>query len=62
MNMIIPTIENIKALAEFSSSKDAFDHFDLLKNKEIPSILPKFIKKDGEWIGFLPGDEGYEDV
>ena len=62
MNMIIPTIENIKTLAQFSSSKDAFDYFDSLKNEEIPPILPKFIKKDGDWIGFLPGDEGYEDA
>ena len=62
MNMIIPTIENIKALAQFSSSKDAFDYFDSLKDEEILPILPKFIKKDGNWIGFLPGDEGYDDV
>ena len=62
MNMIIPTIENIKALAQFSSSIDAFNYFDTLKDEEIPPILPKFIKKDGNWIGFLPGDEGYDDV
>ena len=62
MNMIIPTIENIKALAQFSLSKDAFDYFDSLKDEEIPPILPKFNKKDGNWIGFLPGDEGYDDV
>ena len=62
MNMIIPTIENIKALAQFSSSKDAFEYFDSLKDEAIPPILPKFIKKDGDWIGFLPGDEGYDDV
>ena len=41
---------------------DAFDYFDSLKDEEIPPILPKFIKKDGNWIGFLPGDEGYDDV
>jgi 8-oxo-dGTP pyrophosphatase MutT (NUDIX family) len=62
MNMIIPTIENIKALAKFSSSNDAFNYFDSLKDEEIPPILPKFIKKDGDWIGFLPGDEGYDNV
>ena len=62
MNMIIPTIENIKALVQFSSSKDAFNYFYSLKDEEIPPILPKFIKKDGNWIGFLPGDEGYDDV
>ena len=62
MNMIIPTIENIKALVQFSSSKDAFNYFDSLEDDEIPPILPKFIKKDGDWIGFLPGDEGYDNV
>jgi hypothetical protein len=33
-----------------------------LGNNAIPAILPKFIKRDGQWIGFLPGEEGYENV
>ena len=62
MNMILPTIKNIEKLAEFSSSTEAFSYFDGLGDNAIPPILPKFIKKDGEWVGFLPGEEGYENV
>ena len=62
MNMIIPTIKNIEKLAEFSSSTEAFDHFEGLGDNAIPPILPKFIKQDGKWIGFFPGEEGYENV
>ena len=62
MNMILPTIKNIEKLAEFSSSSEAFDHFEGLGENAIPPILPKFIKRDGEWIGFLPGEKGYENV
>jgi 8-oxo-dGTP pyrophosphatase MutT (NUDIX family) len=62
MNMILPTINNIEKLAEFSSSTEAFNYFNDLGNNAIPAILPKFIKRDGQWIGFLPGEEGYENV
>ena len=62
MNMILPTIKNIEKLAEFSSSSEAFDHFEGLGENAIPPILPKFIKRDGEWIGFLPGEKGYDNV
>jgi 8-oxo-dGTP pyrophosphatase MutT (NUDIX family) len=62
MNMILPTIKNIEKLAEFSSSEEAFNYFQGLGDNAIPPILPKFIKKDGEWIGFLPGEEGYDNA
>jgi hypothetical protein len=62
MNMILPTIKNIEKLAEFSSSEEAFNYFQGLGDNAIPPILPKFIKKNGEWIGFLPGEEGYDNV
>jgi hypothetical protein len=60
--MILPTIKNIEKLAEFSSSEESFNYFQGLGDNAIPPILPKFIKKDGEWIGFLPGEEGYNNV
>tara|TARA_A100000164_G_C21883365_1_gene761424 strand:+ start:57 stop:836 length:780 start_codon:yes stop_codon:yes gene_type:complete len=62
MKMIIPTIKNIEKLNEFSSSSEAFDHFESLGDNGITPILPKFIKKDGKWIGFLPGEKGYENA
>ena len=30
--------------------------------KDKPSILPKFFKENGSWVGLLPGDEGYNDA
>ena len=62
MNMILPTISNIEQLAEFSSAFEAFNYFEGLGNNAIKSILPKFVKQDGKWVGFLPGEEGYENV
>jgi hypothetical protein len=62
MNMILPTIKNIEKLAEFSSSTEAFSYFNNLGDNAILPILPKFIKRDGKWVGFLPGEEGYENV
>ena len=62
MNMILPTISNIEQLAEFSSAFEAFNYFKGLGNNAIKSILPKFVKQDGKWVGFLPGEEGYENV
>ena len=60
MNMLPPTIRNLEKLIEFHSSEGAFNYFKELGDNTIPAILPKFIKKDGQWIGFFPGDEGYE--
>ena len=62
MNMILPTISNIEQLAEFSSAFEAFNYFESLVNNANESILPKFVKQDGKWVGFLPGEEGYENV
>ena len=62
MNMILPTISNIEQLAEFSSAFEAFNYFEGLGNNAIESILPKFVKQDGKWIGCLPGEKGYENV
>ena len=62
MNMLPPTIQNIKKLDEFKSFDDAFNFFADIGNGNIPPILPKFIKKDGVWIGYYPGDEGYDEL
>ena len=60
-NMIMPTIKNLSLLLPYKTVADAFTG---LKNEvdNIQSILPKFFKRDGNWIGLLPDDEGYEDA
>ena len=62
MNMIMPTIKNLETLTQFSSREEAFNYFRELEDGAIKPILPKFIKKDGAWVGFLPGEDGYESV
>ena len=36
-------------------------HQKKLTNDDIPAILPKFFQENGNWVGLLPGDEGYDD-
>ena len=61
MQMIMPTIKNLQSCSEFTVAKDMLDSQKKLKNKDIPPILPKFFKENGNWVGLLPGDDGYED-
>ena len=62
MNMILPTIHTLTMLAVFSNSQEAFDDFNSKKDADIPAILPKFVKKDDEWLTFLPGEDGYAEA
>jgi len=62
MNMVMPTIKSLEDLAKFSSREEAFNNFKDLEDGAITPILPKFIKKDGAWIGFLPGDDEYDSL
>ncbi len=61
MNMIMPTIKNLEQCIGFESIQELLNHQQKLTNDDIPSILPKFFKKDGNWVGLLPGDAGYDD-
>ena len=61
MQMIMPTIKNLQSCSEFEVAKDMLDNQKRLTNKDIPPILPKFFKENGNWVGLLPGDDGYED-
>lgn len=61
MNMIMPTIKNLEQCVGFESIQELLNHQQKLTNDDIPSILPKFFKKDGNWVGLLPGDAGYDD-
>lgn len=61
MNMIMPTIKNLEQCIGFNTTNELLLHQKNLTNEDIPPILPKFFKKDGNWVGLLPGDEGYDD-
>ena len=61
LQMIMPTIKNLQTCMDFSSAKDMLNYQKKLNNEDIPPILPKFFKENGNWVGLLPGDEGYED-
>ena len=60
MPMIMPTISNLQQCLEFDSGQKLLEHQSKLTNDDIPSILPKFFKNEGKWIGLLPGDEDYD--
>ena len=61
MQMIMPTIKNLQLCENFDDSTQMLDTYKKFTNKDIPPILPKFFKKNGNWVGLLPDDEGYED-
>ena len=60
MPMIMPTISNLQQCLEFDSGQKLLEHQSKLTNDDIPSILPKFFKNQGKWVGLLPGDEDYD--
>jgi 8-oxo-dGTP pyrophosphatase MutT (NUDIX family) len=62
MSMMMPQIKSLEILSKFSSREEAFNYFQGLEDGMISSILPKFIKKNGAWFGFLPGDDGYDSI
>ena len=60
MPIIMPTISNLQQCLEFDSGQKLLEHQSKLTNDDIPSILPKFFKNEGKWVGLLPGDEDYD--
>ena len=62
MQMIMPTIKNLESCCGFKSVEELIMAKKNIKPIDRPSILPKFFKKEGTWVGLLPGDEGYEDA
>ena len=61
LNLIMPTIKNLEMLSKFSSSMAAINHFKELPVGTIETILPKFYKENGQWVGLLPGEDGYDE-
>ena len=54
-------INLVKTVVINDDSTQMLNTYKKFTNKDIPPILPKFFKKNGNWVGLLPDDEGYED-
>ncbi|MEO9181696.1 MAG: NUDIX hydrolase [Acidimicrobiales bacterium] len=59
LDMILPTVRNLEAIAEFSTSTQVLDYARSLAN--IPCIEPRIVTNNGVVSILMPGDEGYED-
>jgi hypothetical protein len=60
--MIMPTLKNLESCCGFKSADELIEAIKKIPPKDKPSILPKFFKENGAWVGLLPGDEGYDDA
>lgn len=58
INLIMPTIENLRTLMDGDTAADIVAKRSAAS--DIPTILPKFLKIGGEWVGLLPGDPRYD--
>ncbi len=59
LDMILPTVSNLEAIADFSTSTQVLDYARSLTN--IPCIEPRIVMNNGVVSILMPGDEGYED-
>jgi 8-oxo-dGTP pyrophosphatase MutT (NUDIX family) len=60
LDLILPTIKNLEAIARFARSQDLLDAAAAIQ--EVPTILPRVIN-DGQGMRILlPGDPGYDEA
>ena len=60
MPMIMPTIRNLQECSEYDSGIELLKERSKFTSEDIPAILPKFFKKEGQWVGLLPDDPDYD--
>ena len=60
IQMIMPTIKNLQQCENYNSASKLLEDQKKLTSEDIPAILPKFFKKDGNWVGLLPDDPDYK--
>ncbi len=60
IQMVIPTIRNLQAIARYSSAQDVLAFASSLE--EIEAMRPRAIRRDGEVVILLPGNEDYDDA
>lgn len=59
LEMILPTIRNLQAIANFSTAKEVLEYANALTS--IPRIEPRLAVRDEEVTILIPGDEGFDD-
>lgn len=59
LDMILPTVRNLEAIADFSTSTQVLDYAQSLTN--IACIEPRIVTNNGVVSILMPGDDGYED-
>lgn len=59
LDMILPTVRNLEAIADFATSSQVLDHARSLTN--IPCIEPRIVTTDGVVAILMPDDDGYDD-
>ncbi len=60
IELLPPTIANLKAIAPFARSADVLAWAAGIE--EVPTILPVVVIEDGEFLVLRPGDDGYEEA
>jgi len=56
--MILPTVRNLEAIADFGSAQEVLDYARSLTS--IACVEPRIIERDGASVVLTPGDEGFE--
>jgi len=59
LDMILPTIRNLEAIAHFTTSREVLDYARSLR--AIARIEPRIVQRGDELVILLPEDVGYED-
>ena len=58
MELILPTIENLQAIAQFPTAQELLDSASAAG--EVPTVLPRMVVDGGGVRLLLPGDPGYD--
>ena len=59
LDMILPTIRNLEAIARFERADDLLEA--ARATTSVPAMLPRIVAEDGGVRILLPGDPGYDD-
>jgi 8-oxo-dGTP pyrophosphatase MutT (NUDIX family) len=58
LEMILPTIRNLEAIAHFATANDVLEY---ARNLDVLRVDPRIVSRDGEVQILLLGDDGYDD-